>query len=270
MKFLSLVTLLFCLSCMEAADNPTPKSKAENPRGEEGNSTQPLEAGQMRAHAFRIKGETQLTYKKMQDNMQLGKEDSYRIVPNPDKDHDKNVTVAKDIGKEKCGIGSELNTIAKRIADCKAKLGVEKTFWEGKVNGISGEGNFTLVVNNEHEIWYDDSTGMVWSDEIEQDDWTNASGEGMPDLSNEKFVCNQIDDITKEEVRWRLPTRADFLQADLNGARYVLPRLGVTYWTATSVDGGNKAWAILQKTGILSESFMSEKHSIRCVGHILK
>lgn len=272
MKILSLVTLLICLSCMEAADNPIPKKKTEgNGDREDRTTTTPVSVdGEIKAQAFRVQGEAQLTYSTMTKNLINAKEDSYRIIPNPDHDHDAKIKVFGDLGSTVCGIGENFISIAQRVADCETKLGKDKALWSGKLNGISGEGDFSLVLNiGAEQVWRDNSTGLIWSSEITQDDWSAASGYQV-DITTPKFACNNIEHISKSEVTWRLPTRSDFLQADIDGARFVLPRVGLTYWTATSVDRGNEAWVIHQGTGRLETSTKNDNHSIRCVGHILK
>ena len=77
--------------------------------------------------------------------------------------------------------------------------------------------------------------------------------------------------VPTTDITWRLPTRADYLQADLNGLRFVLPRTDAAVWTAT-VSGENRenAWSIIPKTGELTSVVRSTNLAVRCVGRRLK
>lgn len=270
MKLLSLITLLFCVSCMEAADNPVPKAKEGDKKPESETKTPAANAAVLNAHAFRVKGSTQITYEKMRQNISLGKESNYRTIPNPDKDNDGNVDFADDFGPANCGTESSLGTVSARIANCASIFTEVKSTWNGELKGISGEGKFLLVMkNNSNLVWIDELTGMLWSNSIDKGNWNQASG-NIADASTDEFICNRITGFTDGEVSWRLPTRSEFLQADINGARFVLPLVSDTYWTATSVDKGLYAWAIEQSTGSLKSTHKDTELSVRCIGHVIK
>ncbi len=66
----------------------------------------------------------------------------------------------------------------------------------------------------------------------------------IPKLSTENWAAGRYDERkgymgfnssgSNPRVRWRLPTRADWLQADIDGSRFVLPNfLSHFFWTAT-------------------------------------
>lgn len=271
MKLLSLITLLFCVSCMEAADNPIPKEVVKRePVLEEDNANDTFKPENTKAQAFRIKGKGQISYFKMTQNIAKDEEDSYRSVPKQDKDNDENITKSFDLGEVECGTAAELKNVSERASDCETKFTKEKTFWNGLTNGISGEGNFIVVMNKDSKtIWKDETTGLLWSHNIGQDTWAAASG-NFGDNETEDFICNKIAGFGEDEVSWRLPTRSEFLQADINGARFVLPDTNRIYWTASSVDDGGTIWAINQKFGILEKKDETETLSIRCIGHVIK
>ncbi len=73
-------------------------------------------------------------------------------------------------------------------------------------------------------------------------------------------------------VAWRLPTRDDYLVADVNGLRHVLPDAGNDFgyweWTAT-IESNNrtKAWQFSTWDGALSTYLARDGDSnVRCVG----
>ena len=72
-------------------------------------------------------------------------------------------------------------------------------------------------------------------------------------------------------VRWRLPTRWDFEQADVDGIRWVLPHFKTkleSVWTATTYTYYmNSAWNYSTDTGaLLSGGSRAGALSVRCVG----
>lgn len=183
-----------------------------------------------------------------------------------------------------CGIGTQFATIKDRIANCES-LNLGQASWKGSANGNSGEGNWTLVARNVDgkEIWLDETTNYVWSDVVaEATGWCDASGntQGLADggvvdchvLGTRSLCANSaLPGIPESQVSWRLPTRGDFLQADLDGARFVLRNVStMSFWSAT-VNGTNRdeAWAILQSTGALSSVSRAEGRAVRCIGRRL-
>ncbi len=69
------------------------------------------------------------------------------------------------------------------------------------------------------------------------------------------------------KVQWRLPTMYDFLLANHNGIRFVLPDMNSEEWTATvSASNFAKAWIFDSSTGILQRRLRSSSMGVRCVG----
>jgi hypothetical protein len=184
-----------------------------------------------------------------------------------------------------CGLESTLETLAARIRDCATK-NPNHFEWKGSVSGNTGEGNWKLVARSSSakEIWLDETTGMIWSDIVStSSNWCQASGNDESPLAPATVDCNAIGagdsrcsgasllGIPASEISWRLPTRADLLQADLNGARFVLPRTDSIIWSAT-INGLNRdqAWAQIMTTGILSLANRDTNLSVRCLGRRLK
>ena len=180
-----------------------------------------------------------------------------------------------------CGQGAAFATIQARIQDC-ATINGSLAGWNGQSFGNAGEGNWVLVVRNSinDEVWLDQTTDYLWSDRIaEATSWCEASGntQGIADGGsvdcqvlnpNLRNLCSNVISILPEaQVLWRLPTRPDFLQADVNGARYVLRNTDLAYWTAT-VSGANRdeAWSIEQLTGVASTVSRASGRAVRCIG----
>lgn len=208
----------------------------------------------------------------------------YRDVPMVNLDTD-NANIQITRPQVKCGTTG--SGIQAKLDDCKAK-NTSYSIHMGKTFGNMGEGDWQLVAKTEngsggYEVWMDLRTRLVWSDRLEANNWCKASGNdedeaGIDCASNTLDYCT-ADNLFQEQkgnsetiISWRLPSRNDFLQADINGARNVLPSRNYAYWTAT-VDSSNnaKAWTVHGKTGVL-ESFTrsSGAPSIRCIGRILK
>lgn len=180
-----------------------------------------------------------------------------------------------------CGSGTAFTSIQARIADCAAKNSALLASWTGQASGTGGEGDWKLVTKNAAgEVWLDGTTNYLWSDRIsDAANWCNASGNNETPVSGTTIDCKTLGGqnlcanvlttgISDNEVSWRLPTRNDFLQADLNGARFVLPNVDeVAFWTAT-VSGANRdeAWMMSMSAGILSAQNRSSTHGVRCVG----
>ena len=77
----------------------------------------------------------------------------------------------------------------------------------------------------------------------------------------------KITSVSSPLVRWRLPTRSDWHQADMDGLRYVLPNLTASFWS-TTVDSTNRdaAWYFYGVTGYTFNDFRDSSYAVRCVG----
>jgi len=171
-------------------------------------------------------------------------------------------------------------TVAERINDCVSKIDESSsTIWNARINGISGEGDWLLVTYIEgKKVWQDTSTGLLWSDIVGTDTFTMALGLDPQDLDKEIIsLCSSLNDninpalgkLPLSRVKWRLPNREEFLQADINGARSVLTDSRSNLWTASfdkQFGGEYKAWAINHKDGILASTLIGEKLDVRCIG----
>ncbi|MBY0518194.1 MAG: DUF1566 domain-containing protein [Bacteriovoracaceae bacterium] len=184
-----------------------------------------------------------------------------------------------------CGLEASFGTLAARIRDCATK-NPNHYEWKGAASGNAGEGTWKLVARSSSakEIWLDETTGMIWSDVVSSSsNWCQASGNDESPFAPATIDCNVVGagdskcsgasilGIPASEISWRLPTRGDLLQADLNGSRFVLPRTDAVIWTAT-LNGLNRdqAWAQSMTTGILSLANRDTNLSVRCLGRRLK
>lgn len=216
---------------------------------------------------------------------------SYKTIPRMEKDDEgssKNVTTLGQLVRPAtaCGSGTTFNNVTERIADCLTK-NPNNAVWDGEKYGAAGEGTWKLVSKSSasKEIWLDTTTGMVWSYLITNGttsafNWCKASGNSQGATSTEAVDCakesqnisvcsGQFFEETDKNVIWRLPTRNDFLQADLDGLRFVLTRESDVLWTATMRAVSEKrteAWVYSSADGTLSFANLKTEHQVRCIG----
>ena len=254
------------------------------------------ETSTARSNLHRVKGSVVLTYAEEITRTFANDlpEVSYRRIPDMELDDEgsdgANITTRTSLGRPKvvCGAVGTFTGVTARIADCAAK-NADKAIWEGFRYGASGEGTWQLVsrFDSGKEIWMDTRTGMVWSDTIVTGDgakefnWCKAAGNSQNDtptstvdcgeLSQGESVCvNLVMDEVGTQIEWRLPTRNDFLQADLDGARFVLKKETINgLWTATmksGVAGRNMAWIYNSFDGSLTSGELSTTREVKCIG----
>jgi hypothetical protein len=211
---------------------------------------------------------------------------AYRAVPDMEKDDEGrdgfSVISQQRIGRPAvpCGNGLAFTGIRERIKDCQQK-NPEHWAWDGALLASAGEGMWELVsVNAGAEIWLDKRTGMVWSEMIESGNWCQAAGNDQQPgdlisvdcngLMAGKRICPDFSASGVGEVVWRLPTRNDYLQADINGLRFVLKHKNSTpLWTATMVAGSQRrreAWTYHPGNGTLQAQELSSSLQVRCIG----
>lgn len=290
--FIGLALIPFLVSCGEDVSSNrkkgTPQSERYTPAAEGSNGDDNL-----RSAIHREKGSPVLSYadeiaKTLARDLSVS---LYRAIPSMEKDDEgsnKNVTTMTNIGRPSvsCGLGANFAGIDARVTDCFLK-NKEKALWEGHRYGASGEGTWKLVslsADGKKETWFDGRTGMVWSELHEKANWCKASGNTENMTTTELIDCNNLNDTTSGEeicinavtegignqIKWRLPTRNDYLQADLNGLRFVLKKEGDPgLWTATmkaKVAGRTDAWVYHSKDGTLTSSNLATELQVRCIG----
>lgn len=199
-----------------------------------------------------------------------------------------------------CGTGLGLDTVDKKIADCLT-LNAATSSWSASTNGISGEGNWKLVtLLGGKEVWRDERTGFLWGDTITADTWCHASGNGQTDgycdgntasscaesvgltpaIAGETWVAGGYDNTKggmgaipatganpSPSVRWRLPTKYDWMQAEIDGVRFVVPNVNDTFWSATVFSNyRDVAWYFSGYVGDFYSDYRSSNVSVRCLG----
>lgn len=236
---------------------------------------------------FRDKNSTQLTY--MSEISSSSGLSNVRTIPDIRFDDDgtdgKTVSSRTNLNRptNTCGIG-KTETLAQKITDCLSKN--EKTAtWDGKLYATAGESVWKLVTFSEtesgtFEIWYDSRTQMLWSDIVSASaNWCQASGSDLPQtdvvgvpcasLGKGQSLCTNYDPIELPKVNWRLPTRNDYLQGDLDGLRFVLKFDTSNAWTATTATNATvrkSAWGYNISTANLMAEEMTELRHVRCIG----
>jgi hypothetical protein len=274
---------LLLVSC-GAAENSRDNGNRGNTTRDTPNAGTEQEFKQLeRSMIRRAKGVNRLLYSEVKASLKLNNLPvTYQAIPTPE---EVSATAVESIPLERrktdCGVSKDDKlTIDARIKDCRTKIvQSSSTTWSAFVNGISGEGNWFLVTYiDTKKVWQDSSTGLLWSDVVGTDTFAQALGRDPKDLEKEIVsLCSSLDDNRKPslgnlptaQVKWRLPNREEFLQADINGARNVLTDSGNNLWTASfdkQFGGEYKAWAINHKDGILTSTLISEPLDIRCVG----
>lgn len=225
---------------------------------------------------YRDLGVDQLTFDQIQSL--LAKEEApktYHFVSTEKVGYESSVLKAELSGNlDNCGEEPHLNGVKARYTDCD-------TTWKGGTNGISGEGDWKLVMRDLSRdaatLWLDTRTNLIWSHKITDAVWANANGSA--EVIDDR-VCHSLEELTTDEngishISWRLPNRNEFLQADINGSRFVLQteneedNASEYFWTASQVDE-NHAWTIQNNTGILKQESKTNIAQVRCVGVILK
>jgi len=277
---------LIFLALLAAACNDTASrgKGSENPQREAADGTTP---SAVRSHLFRVAGTEQLTAQgetQNAANLPAGYLDTPELEKTDDGITGDNVDRAtRPVAT--CGLDSALTTVAQRIRDCATK-NPNQSEWLGLKDATGGEGTWRLVARSDssQEIWLDETTGFIWSHVVSTtSNWCQAAGNTEKALIENGIDCSVIHDdntrcegkdllgIPASQIAWRLPTRADFLQADLNGARFVLPQTDTSVWTATvSSTNRETAWSITPKTGLLSAQPRSASLGVRCLGRRLK
>ena len=291
MKFqaLMLMTGLTLLSsCDDVASNRGSKPEAVRPPLSTDTTPLTIPSGMFRERA------TEILYYNSEAKSGNDTNGLYRLVPSMETDHEgtigKTIAHRTELGRPvtECGLNLK-STINERIADC-AKINTTKASWSGVKFGTSSEGRWDLVVlkeltaDNTVELWMDRRTGMIWSDVQRSTNWCEASGNNQNEISdvlgvdcqklNVKSVCVGKEILGLPGIRWRLPTRNDYLQADIDGLRFVLKKgNGAGFWTATLSSTSalrELAWVYNSEVGTLvAENLKLDKQS-RCIGAPLK
>lgn len=195
--------------------------------------------------------------------------------------------------------GTTQNTIASRINDCASRNGSTST-WDGSVNGNGAQSSWSLVTfNGVHEVWRDNRTGILWSDNLGnttrcraigtaddpsgycnspayQDQTTPESwcreetGSSTPtSYDSMKGGMRSTATSNSPSVSWRLPTKWDFHMAEIDGVRFVLPGLGAAVWSSTIYSPSRAfCWTFDSTDGSVNDGARRDATaSVRCIAN---
>ena len=276
MKMIPLFTLLVLVfSCTEATDNGK-RSRNNGAREDQTTERPPASIpfhNSMPSHISRNRGAKQLTYQEVNEMFRDNSISSsliYRAVPIEGLDNTGQIVEA---GRPTvaCGLNPDFSGIRASINDCTTKNN-GRHIWVGKDFGIAGEGDWSLVAvsdSPEFTIWMDQRTERLWSHAVARADWIDASGNNQANSP-----CGDLKVFPEDQVAWRLPTRNEFLQADINGYPSIFKLEDLKeeiFWTATSASNIDNAWVIKISNGVLSEVDKDTNTvAVKCVGQILK
>ncbi len=207
----------------------------------------------------------------------------YRMIPFMNLDDEgtngKNIRTRTGLGRPAVNCGLTANvSLSSRISECNS-LNPGSSLWSGTAEGAAGESTWRLVAKSgAQEIWQDSVTGQLWSDIVDTTNWCNASGNSLQETGasvdcqalGTNFSCIGKAIMGLTGITWRLPTRNDYLQGDLNGLRFVLRESDTTgFWTATMDSAStnrSEAWVYQQRQGTLEKDFLTDAHQVRCIG----
>ncbi len=270
---IGLVALFLFASCLNAPSNGRDNGSKNSPRTGQNDPCANCaigSLGNMKSQMYRTRGTDQLSLENMQKALTESKlPDTYRTVTNRFIDNDSQITPHSQ-DYEKCGDLENLKSVKAKLNHCFNVNG-DKALWVAKTNGIAGESDWRLVTYDKENgitLWIDTTTNLVWSHILKAQAWDIASGVAAEE--DEKTYCESLTDLTHNKIHWRLPNRNEFLQADLNGARFVLKDTQNFFWTASSDINQSNAWSIDQSSGVLKSVDRNMPLSVRCLGVIIK
>jgi hypothetical protein len=219
-------------------------------------------------------------------NQDPGSHGGYRVVPRIADDDDGGAQNGRTLSQRPSVVcGNSASTVEEKIANCHT-LNPDNSEWDGRKRGTGAETLWVLVSvtsphadgtmpdgqsctsgSNCYEVWRDESTGAVWSDNLGVTNWCKASGSSGGGPFHEDDPYNICDSSTfqnqttpeswcaedqmlntptnydmykgnmvgvQSPVHWRLPTNSDWALAEVHGIRFVLPRMaGIYFWSAT-------------------------------------
>lgn len=186
-----------------------------------------------------------------------------------------------------CGVDVALDTVNKKVDDCIEKNGPSAT-WAAEFHGINGEVDWELVVKiGNNEVWRDSQTQLLWSSDMGAANWCRAAGDDHELSSNTVSLTVKCKEINRgenfclndaigadakgrlENIAWRLPSRSDFMRADVNGIRNPFSfNNNFFYWTTTSFSM-DKIYSFVYgfKFGDMEKRLKSDGQiHVRCVG----
>lgn len=109
--------------------------------------------------------------------------------------------------------------------------------------------------------------------EVKSSDEFATNGETIDESSTYTNYQANPETAFKGELRasngviWKLPSRYDYLQAEVNGIRKVLPNMDYGFWSSSSASANRtNAWHFVGDVGYLGGYDRGSEISVRCVG----
>lgn len=287
MSFQTVTVLFLALTTLVGCGEDVSKNKSKRPTaGERSTPQATADTGLVSSQIARLRGFSVISYtQEINFTVTNSLPTAYMPVPdmflNDEGLDGKNVITLGSIGRPTvaCGIGATFGGINGRVSDCSTK-NKDKAVWNGMLYGANGEATWNLVglTESSKEYWQDLRTGMIWTDVTATGNWCEASGNqqstgivNCETVGNAQSICSgaNINGIG-ENIRWRLPTRGDYLQADLDGIRFVMkPGTASGSWTATMQAASTErvmAWVYQFSDGTLSAAELTSVRNVRCIG----
>lgn len=235
---------------------------------------------------FRSPGKPQLTIAEehalgaLPSSLLERKAQAYREIPVFELDDESLWSSATALGLHDgppCGTAQV--SIEERAAHCA-------TEWDGEEHTRGPAAKWRLITRtaSRNEVWQDMRTGLLWSDYAvaEAVNWCAASGndedlrgymdgvncsEEHPNVCREASSIDARGGINGSGVQWYLPSIYDWLQAELDGIRFVLRNISTTYWSSSSrlVSGSIEVRVFLGVAGGASTSPPFSTWGVRCV-----
>jgi hypothetical protein len=121
----------------------------------------------------------------------------------------------------------------------------------------------TRAESGNKEVWRDESTGLLWSDNLD----TVYSKPHASDVCTSSKSLSARGNLT--EPTWSLPSRLQYLIAENHGVREILPNIARRFfWTSSfETDYGYGGWVFLSSDARFYYYPLYEAFYVRCVGH---
>ena len=184
--------------------------------------------------------------------------------------------------QKECGI--KKTTIEERLKDCASLPGSSKVSKSGVSWNLVARGRKEKT-GSFYEVWKDSRSGLLWSDRLDSfyshDNFFPHNGLDYAVILDKKDgkVIGEKACASKEartataeisEKKFALPTVEEFVQAETNGVREVLPNMKNYWFWSTSLypHSADGARAYFGSYGLLIYGIRHDDfYSVRCVAH---
>jgi hypothetical protein len=132
------------------------------------------------------------------------------------------------------------------FAEAGTPCGITSTPECDQIKTTKSGNTWRLIVRTKlnSEVWKDEETGAIWSDRLTDvyRFWSTVEVNGVGGVVKE-LICTEEASLEKRgylsKITWRMPKLRDFVAAESNGIREVLPNLkGHWFWSSTVAQTG--------------------------------